>query len=312
MKKCVVIYNPNSGKIPREKILPQFERLLKKYDYECEMILTKRKYHATEIVESLSNDIDLVISVGGDGTFNESMTGNFKREKRLVLAHIPTGTTNDIGTMFGYGKNMLNNLKLTLEGKIQKIDICMINNKPFIYSAGFGKFMNIPYETPRELKKKIGALAYITEGAKSFASKTNLYDITYEIDGEKTRGLYSFFIITSANRIAGINNFYKDVKLDDDKFEVLMCNMTTKVDIVKSLYFLTLYDATKVPGFYFVKTNNLKIKFNTPLDKAWCIDGEELTPIEDEYDIKIQKNVEILMPTKNVDKLFVKKVNKID
>ena len=306
MKKCVVIYNPNSGKIPREKILPQFERMLKKYDYECEMILTKKKNHATEIVENLEDSIDLVISVGGDGTFNESMTGNLKRKKRLVLSHIPTGTTNDIGTMFGYGKNMLNNLKLTLEGKVQKIDICIINNKPFIYSAGFGKFMNIPYETPRELKKKIGHLAYLTEGAKSFNSKTKLYDITYEVDGEKTRGLYSFFIITSANRIAGINNFYKDVKLNDDKFEVLMCNMTTKTDIVKSLYFLTMYDATKVPGFYFLKTNNLKIKFNTPLDKAWCIDGEELTPIEDEYEIKIQKNVEILMPTKNIDKLFIK------
>ena len=307
MKKCVVIYNPNSGKIPREKILPQFEKELKKYDYDCEMFLTKRKGHATEMVENLSDDIDLVISVGGDGTFNESMTGNLRREKRLVLAHLPVGTTNDIGTMFGYGKNLISNLKLTLEGKIQKIDICIINDRPFIYSAGFGKFMNIPYETPRELKKKIGHLAYLTEGAKSFTSKTNLYDITYEVDGIKTRGLFSFFLITSANRVAGINNFYKDVKLDDDKFEVLMCNMTTKVDIIRSLYFLTMYDATKVPGFYFHKTNNLKIKFNTPLDKSWCIDGEELTPIVDEYEIRIQRNVEILMPIKNVDKLFVRK-----
>lgn len=307
MKKCIVIYNPNSGKIPREKILPQFEKILKEYNYNCEMYFTERKAHATEIVESLDNDIDLVISVGGDGTFNESMTGNFKREKKLVLAHIPVGTTNDIGTMFGYGKDIIKNLKLTLEGKIQKIDICMINNRPFVYSAGFGKFMNIPYETPRDLKKKIGHLAYLTEGAKSLTTKTKLYDITYEMDDIKTRGLYSFFLITSANRVAGINNFYKDVKLDDDKFEVLMCNMTTKVDIIKSLYFLTKYDATRVPGFYFHATNNLKIKFNTPLDKAWCIDGEELTPINDEYEIKIQKGIEILMPTKNVDKLFVKK-----
>jgi len=182
----------------------------------------------------------------------------------------------------------------------------MINDRPFIYSAGFGKFMNIPYETPRELKKKIGHLAYLTEGAKSFTTKTKLYDITYEIDGVETRGLFSFFLITSANRVAGINNFYKDVKLNDDKFEVLMCNMTTKVDIIRSLYFLTMYDATKVPGFYFYKTNNLKIKFNTPLDKAWCIDGEELTPIDNEYNISIKSNVEILMPTKNIKELFEK------
>jgi len=307
MKKCVVIYNPNSGKVAREKILPQFEKILLEYNYSCEMFVTNHKGHTTEIVEGLEDDIDLVISVGGDGTFNESMTGNFKRKKRLVLAHLPVGTTNDIGTMFGYGKNLISNLKLTLEGNVQEIDICVINNKPFIYSAGFGKFMNIPYETSRELKKKIGHLAYLTEGAKSLTSKTKLYDITYEIDGVKTRGLFSFFLITSANRVAGINNFYKDVKLDDDKFEVLMCNMTTKVDIIKSLYFLTMYDATKVPGFYFQKTNNLKIKFNNPLDKPWCIDGEELNPIEDEYNINIQKGVEILMPIKNVEKLFIKK-----
>ena len=309
MKKCVVIYNPNSGKKEVDKLLPKFESELNKYGYTGEIISTSHKGHATEIVESLDSSIDLVISIGGDGTFNESMTGNFKRKERLVLSHIPVGTTNDIGTMFGYGKNVLSNLRLTLEGKIQKIDICMINNRPFIYSAGFGKFMNIPYETPRELKKKIGHLAYLTEGAKSLTSKTKLYDVTYEMDGIKTRGLFSFFIITSANRIAGINNFYKDVKLDDNKFEVLMCNMTTKVDIIRSLYFLTMYDATRVPGFYFHKTDNLKIKFNTPLDKAWCIDGEELEPIDDSYEIKIQRNVEILMPTKNVDKLFVNKKN---
>ena len=114
-------------------------------------------------------------------------------------------------------------------------------------------------------------------------------------------------IVSSANRISGINNFYKDVKLDDNKFEVLLCNISKKKDIVKSLYFLTMYDATRVPGFYFHKTDNLKIKFNTPLDKAWCIDGEELEPIDDSYEIKIQKGVEILMPTKNIDRLFIDK-----
>ena len=235
------------------------------------------------------------------------MTGNFKREKKLVLAHLPSGTTNDIATMFGYGKSIINNLKLTLEGKIQNIDICTINDKPFIYSAGFGKFMNIPYDTPRSLKKRIGYLAYLTEGAKSLNEKTELYDITYEIDGITSRGLYSFLIVTSANRIAGIKDFYKDVKLDDDKFEVLMCNVTNKLDIIKDLYLLAKYDATRVPGFSFYKTNNIKITFNTPLKKSWCIDGEELNQVDNSYEIKIKNNVKILMPTKNIDKLFINK-----
>ena len=45
-----------------------------------------------------------------------------------------------------------------------------------------------------------------------------VYDLTYEIDGEKQRGLYSFALISNANRIAGIKNFYKDVRLDDKTY----------------------------------------------------------------------------------------------
>lgn len=310
MKKCTVIYNPNSGHIPREKLLPKFEKILNEHGYSCEMIQTKHKNHATEIVKSLPNDTNLVISIGGDGTFNEVMNGNLEREQRIILSHIPVGTTNDIGSMFGYGKNMITNLKLTLEGSIKNIDICKVNNKAFVYSAGFGKFMDIPYDTPRELKKVIGHLAYLTKGAKSFGEKTKLYDITYEIDGIKSRGLYSFFLITSATSVAGIRNFYKDVKLDDDKFEVLMCNVTTKTDIIKSLYYLTKYDATRVPGFYFHKTNNLKVTFNTPLDKSWCIDGEKLNDKSNTYQITLEKNIKILMPRKNIEKLFIDKNEK--
>src|SRR5574344_1726022 len=302
MKKCLVIYNPNSGKHNMEEILPKIKKLLNNYNYEVDIQMTKYKGNATDIVTNCEY-YDLVISIGGDGTFNEVMTGNFKRKDRLVLCHLPSGTTNDVGAMWGYGKNIINNLKLALEGEIKRIDICTINDKPFVYSAGFGKFMNIPYETPRELKKRLGHLAYIKEGAKDFFRKVKLYDISYEIDGEKYRGLFSFALITNANRVAGINNFYKDIKLDDNKFEILFCNVQSKKDIVKSLYYLRTTDISKVPGFYFHKTNNLKITFKKPLKKGWCVDGEELDKNKTNYDIRLEQDVKILLPKKNIDKI---------
>ena len=36
--------------------------------------------------------VDLVISGGGDGTFNEIVSGNLRREKQIPLSHIPVGT----------------------------------------------------------------------------------------------------------------------------------------------------------------------------------------------------------------------------
>ena len=295
MKKCLVVYNPNSGKYNKEVTLPKIEKILNEYDYSVIIEKTKYKGDATSIVANIDK-CDLVVSIGGDGTFNEVMTGNFMRKDRIVLCHLPSGTTNDVGAMWGYGKNMLNNLKLALNGKVKRIDICTINDKPFVYSAGFGKFMNIPYETPRELKKRIGHLAYIREGARDFFRKVKLYDITYEVDNEKYRGLFSFALITNANRVAGINNFYKDIKLDDNKFEVLLCNITKLKDIVKTLYFFALYDASKIPGFYFYQTDNIKIKFNSPLKKPLCIDGESFDDMSGSYNIKIDHNVYVLMP----------------
>ena len=172
--------------------------------------------------------------------------------------------------------------------------------------ATIGKFAEIPYETPRELKKKFGYLAYITEGVKYFFNKTKLYDVTYEIDGVKYRGLFSFIIVSSANRIAGINNFYKDVKLDDNRFEVLLCNFAKKKDIIKSLYFLTMYDIEKVPGIHFYKTNNIKFKFADKPKKNWCIDGEMLDDDGKEFNISIDHNIQMMIPKKNINKLFIK------
>ena len=108
MKKCAIIYNPNSGKKISFNIMPQYEKMLNKYGYNVDVFYTKYKGHAKEIVKCLEY-VDLVLSMGGDGTFNEVISGNYERCDRLVCAHIPIGTTNDIGTMMGYGKNMLNN-----------------------------------------------------------------------------------------------------------------------------------------------------------------------------------------------------------
>lgn len=307
MKKCIVIYNPNSGHREVKKYLPNIEKILIKKGYEPEIYATKYRGHAIELVSSLPK-VDLVMSFGGDGTFNEVMTGNFKRKDKLLLTHIPVGTTNDIGSMLGYNKNILDNVKASLNGVVKEFDIGVINNRPFIYVAGFGKYTNISYETPRNLKKKIGQLAYIKEAIKATFQKTKLYDITYEIDGEKYRGLFSLVLISNTNHIAGVKNVYKDVKLDDDRFEVVLCTIRKKKDILKSLYFLTLYGPSQVPGIYFYKTNNIKITINNQTSSSWCIDGEKLEQSpNNKYDISLSNGVKILIPNKNINKLFLKK-----
>jgi len=311
MKNCIVIYNPNSGHTMNDNDLKSVKKILPKYGYNVKIIPTKYAGHAKEIASHI-DACDLLISVGGDGTFNEVVTGNMQRKRRLLIANIPIGTTNDVGTMFGYGRNFENNLKLLMEGSVKKIDICSVNDRPFVYVAGLGKFINIAYDTPRYLKKKYGYLAYLIEGIKDFFKPIKTYKVDYEVNGIKKTGYFSFILISNANRIAGINNFYKGVKLDDNSFEMLLCNFATRRSIIKTLRLLIDNDPNKISGLEFYKTNRVKFVFESYPKKAWCIDGEKLDRRTKVFEFNTINDFEILMPKKNVKKLFIKKTNLID
>lgn len=311
MKNCVVIYNPNSGHTMDETNLKSVKNILPKYGYNVKIMPTRYAGHAKEIVSHLEI-CDLVISVGGDGTFNEVVTGNMQRKNKLLVANIPIGTTNDVGMMFGYGKNFENNLKLLMEGSKKKIDIVTVNERPFVYVAGLGKFINIAYDTPRYMKKKFGYLAYLFEGIKDFFRPIKSYKVDYEVNGLKKTGYFSFILISNANRIAGMNMFYKDVRLDDNQFELLLCNFPTRRSIIKALRLLIDNDPNNVSGIEFYKTSRVKFKFEQYPKKAWCIDGEKLDRATKEFEFKTINDFEIMMPNKNVKKLFTKKTNLID
>lgn len=303
MKKCVVICNPNSGHTKKECVMEKFKIILKENGYDNEIIYTKYSGHAIEIMKKLPF-VDLVISVGGDGTFNEVITGNLQRKEKLLLSHIPLGTTNDLGAIFGMTKNPIHNLKLVLSGESRYIDICEINKKPFVYVAALGKFVDVAYDTPRKLKKKLGHMAYLINALKSFRDKTQLFEMTYTANGEKITGLYSLVLVCNARRIGGFKVF-DEVKMNDNMFEVLMTNITTKKDIMKSLYYLATSDITKIPGVYFLKTDKLNITLKEYPKKNWCLDGEKYNKKEKSFDVTINKEIKMLLPTSELKNIFV-------
>ena len=63
----------------------------------------------------------------------------------------------------------------------------------------------------------------------------------------------------------------------------------------------------KVPGISFHKANNIKFKFAKVPKKNWCIDGEELEDKGLTYDIRIDRDFKMMLPKKNIGKLFLNK-----
>ena len=304
MRKCVIIINPESGKKKKLKNYNIFYDTLRKHGYDTEIIFTKRKGHATEIVQELDNRIDLVISAGGDGTLNEVVTGNMLRKHKLLIANLPLGTTNDVGSMYGYTKDINTNLEILLNGKPKKIDVCYIDDTAFVYVACLGDYIDMAYNTPRELKKKYGKLAYILYGLKQIRPKIRSYRVKYKINGREHEGDYSFFFITNSSRIAGVSDVYYDVKLDDNKFEVAFANVKNYRDIVKMFILMNIVDIKDIPGITYYNTNHLALEFIDPPKTSWCIDGEEFTSPVHKYKFRVEKDMKMLMPKKNLQDLF--------
>ena len=273
--------------------IQQLEDKIKEKKYELKEIrYTKAKRDATRIVEELEDDVDLVISAGGDGTLNEVVTGNLKRNKKLVLANLPMGTTNDVANMYGYTKNYQKNLELLLNGVRKKVDVCYIDETPFVYVACLGDYIDMAYNTPRDLKKKYGKTAYILYGLRQLRNKIHRYKVKYKVDGVEHEGEYSFFFITNSSRVAGVDDIYYDVKMDDNMFEVALANPKTKADILRMLVQVTMKDVKEVPGITYYQTNNFEIEFLNKRKTSWCIDGEQ--------------KIKMLIPRTNAKKLFDK------
>ena len=305
MKKCILIYNPESGyksKINEEECI----KILNDNNYDVTFMKTEKKGDASLFVYNIDK-ADLVIIAGGDGTLNEAISGNIKRDRPLLLSHLPIGTITDVGKLYGFTKNVGEDLRSLLDGDIKNIDVGLLNNNPFLYVACFGNFTNIPYDTPRKLKKMFGKFGYFFFALKSIFKKINSYDIKYIIDNKEYSGKYSFFFITNSSRIGGINDIYSDVLLDDNKFEVAFLNVKSKRSIIKTFHNIRTKNIKDIPNIKYYQTDNIKIIFDKVPVSSWCIDGEELETFNNSFEFEIDHRCNMLLPKKNLVKLFKKR-----
>ena len=117
-------------------------------------------------------------------------------------------------------------------------------------------------------------------------------------------GLYSLIMVSNSNHVAGVDRFHRDVCLNDGEIEVLLCQARTKWQFIKN--FLLLFLGKETSLIKSCKAKDINIKLINKPSKKWCIDGEKYEYSGDTFHIKANKKMNILVPSKNVDKLFKK------
>ena len=100
--------------------------------------ITKREGHATRwATKRVKKGTDsVIVSVGGDGTFNE--VASVLVNSPLQMAHIPRGSGNGLARMLHIPSKIKKIPAYLMEGQPVKIDAGSFNNHYFFCTAGFG------------------------------------------------------------------------------------------------------------------------------------------------------------------------------
>ena len=57
LKKCLVVYNPNSGKYNKKETLPKIKKILEEYNYEVDIKETGSKGDAKKVADVPGREI---------------------------------------------------------------------------------------------------------------------------------------------------------------------------------------------------------------------------------------------------------------
>lgn len=176
--RALVVLNPNATTTSvrtRDVLLSALNN-----DLDMEVVETTHRGHATELTRKARTDgVDLVVSVGGDGTINEVVNGLLEPapdpgEKIPDIAIIPGGSTNVLARNLGIPENSIEATGLLLDalrtGRRQSIGLGRLDDRYFTFTAGFGLDADVirAVEAERERGRVSTVRLYIRAAIRRF------------------------------------------------------------------------------------------------------------------------------------------------
>ena len=273
MKKLLLILNPCSGKKKASHALADVVNVFNRGGYDVTVYITAARGDATTVVAQRAPEFDLVVCAGGDGTFNETISGLLAGGHDTPIGYLPAGSTNDFASSLHLSKNLVEAARDIVEGTPRRLDVGRFNDRYFSYVASFGAFTRASYATSQNVKNALGHLAYILSGIKELAYiRSRRLRFTLD-DGRVLEDEYIFGAISNSTSVAGILTLSEDlVDMNDGVFELLLVRKPENLlELNDCVLALTTQDY-HTPMLTFTSARSVEIE--APEDMDWTLDGE--------------------------------------
>ena len=273
MKKMLLIMNPVSGQKKAAKFLPEIISLFNRADYEVTAFMTGGQGDATRMAALRGGDADIVVCCGGDGTFNETVTGLLDAGIDVPVGYIPSGSTNDFAASLKLSTNPLKAAQDILEGQCVSYDVGKFGRRYFSYVASFGAFTQTSYTTPQSIKNILGHTAYVLSGISEL-SQIRTERVRMEIDGETVEDDFLFGAISNSTSVGGLLTLDpKLVNMSDGYLEIFLVRAPRNLtEIAECIQAFQSQDYRSCAMVTFRSARKIRI-LATPA-MPWTLDGE--------------------------------------
>ncbi len=279
-KKLLLIINPKAGQKKCLRYLSDIIALFNRAGFTVITHITAAPGDGKEAVLRYASSVDQVVCCGGDGTFNETLSGVIESGCNIPIGYIPAGSTNDLATSLGLSSNVLQAARDIVDGKLTELDVGEFCGRHFSYIASFGAFTKTSYSTPQELKNALGHAAYLLSGIQEL-SQIKPHHLKFILDDDQTvEGDFIFGSVSNSTRFGGVLSLSEElVDLRDGKLEVLLIRVPKDIielaDCIRAMQNQT-YDS---PILTFQKAS--KVQISAPKGLDWTLDGEKEPGKED-------------------------------
>lgn len=273
MKKLLFVMNPYAGQRKANRLLADIVSVFNRAGYTVITYMTAGVGDCEQAVRQHVADMDLVVCCGGDGTFNETVSGILKSGADVPIGYIPAGSTNDFATSLGLSTDILQAAKDIVSGKAERFDVGSFGGRYFSYVASFGAFTKASYSTPQDMKNLLGHAAYILSGIQELSQLKPIHVCFTLPDGRVIEDEYLFGAISNSTSVAGILTIAPDkVDMRDGKFELLLIRAPRELGELSECIRALQKQTYNCAMMTFLSTDRVTV--TAPGNMDWTLDGE--------------------------------------
>lgn len=296
MKKIVFIVNPHSGVGKYKNIAPLIETYLDKTKFSYTICYTKYKKHAIELTQhAITNCVDIVVAVGGDGTINEVASTLIHTD--IALAMIPVGSGNGLARHLHIPINATKAIEVLNQEFSQYIDTLIVNKKFCVSITGIGFDALVAKKFDKSMQKR-GFFAYFRFIINSyFFYKQHSYVIETP---EKTIHCKALLIDIANSSQWGFNvKISPKASLQDGKADICIVKKPRLGTLFAHIFMLLIGRLHKDTIIASISQTSQCSLYEQNFNWQYChIDGE---PIERQQRIDMQvvpNSLKVIIPTK--------------